>query len=247
MGKLIFVVSDKNLIIKNNNLKTLKHSNLLNTMSTFTVQQIEAAMNAPVEHPTGPRSSKVIASARMASPINAANAAKERKRRIASEKKDAIKKRKLDSDVKKAQKADKSHIAFKKSLKATRRQLILKWKENAKTIKAAKKAEKKAIASAKKAIASAKKAAKAIKKAAKKEAIVAKKAEKANKPPAPKKAKLTDEQKQENKAKRAYQTEMNRREKWEREFQSKFRTPGRGIYNLKAWFEREREAVVSLV
>lgn len=229
-------------------------------MSTFTVQQIEAAMNAPVEHPTGPRSSKVIAVARIASPINAANAAKQRKRRIAVEKKEAVKQRKLDRTTLKAQKvtkvmkpkkvtkpkkvvkpmtaiakqaakqskvrrksireAKKSHTTFKKSLKATRSQLNLKWKEEAKAIKAVKKAEKEAKAAEKKAI-------KALKKAIREEAIVAKKAAKATKPPTTqKKATLTDEQKQQNKAKRAYQTEMNRRSKWEREFQTKFE----GVY-----------------
>ena len=214
-------------------------------MSTFTVQQIEAAMNAPVEHPTGPRSSKVIAVARIASPINAANAAKQRKRRIAAEKKEAVKQRKLDRTALKPKKvvkpmtaiakqaakqskvrrksireAKKSHTTFKKSLKATRSQLNLKWKEEAKAIKAVKKAEKEAKAAEKKAI-------KALKKAIREEAIVAKKAAKATKPPTTqKKATLTDEQKQQNKAKRAYQTEMNRRSKWEREFQTKFE----GVY-----------------
>jgi hypothetical protein len=225
-------------------------------MSTFTVQQIEAAMNAPVEHPTGPRSSKVIAAARIASPINAANAAKQRKRRIAAEKKEAVKQRKLDRAALKAQKvtkskvtkskvtkpkkvvkpmtaiakqaakqskvrrksireAKKSHTTFKKSLKATRSQLNLKWKEEAKALKAVKKAEKEAEAAEKKAV-------KAAKKAAREEAIVAKKAAKASKPPTPKKATLTDEQKHENKARRAYKTEMNRRAKWGREFKAKF-------------------------
>ena len=95
----------------------------------------------------------------------------------------------------------KSHSAFKKNLKATHSQLKLKWKEDAKTAKATKKATEYIEKKRKKSLASAKKLAKA----AKKEAIVAKKAAK-----------------QRNKAKRAYQTEMNRREKWEREIKSKF-------------------------
>ena len=86
-------------------------------MSTFTVQQIEAAMNAPVEHPTGPRSSKVIAAARIASPINAANAAKQRKRRIAAEKKEAVKQRKLDRAALKAQKVTKTKVTKSKVTK----------------------------------------------------------------------------------------------------------------------------------
>ena len=87
-------------------------------MSTFTVQQIEAAMNAPVEHPTGPRSSKVIAAARIASPINAANAAKQRKRRIAAEKKEAVKQRKLDRAALKAQKVTKTKVTKSKVTKS---------------------------------------------------------------------------------------------------------------------------------
>jgi hypothetical protein len=110
----------------------------------------------------------------------------------------------------------KSHSAFKKNLKATHSQLNLKWKEDANTAKAT----KKAIASAKKEAIVAKKAAIA---SAKKEAIVAKKAAK-----------------QRNKAKRAYQTEMNRRKKWEREIQSKFE----GIFSPPVVNKLEREEPV---
>ena len=216
-------------------------------MSTFTVEQIELAMNAPVEHPTGPRSSKVIATARISSPINAANAAKQRKRRIAAEKKEAIKQRKLEREAKKAQKVKllwlhsllpMTAIAKQAAKQSTvRRKSIREAKKShaafKKTLKATrsqlnlkwKEAAKvaKAAKKAEKAVEDAKKkAAKAAKKAAREEAIVAKKAAKAAKPPTPKKATLTDEQKLQNKAKRAYQTEMNRRSKWESEFQTKF-------------------------
>ena len=220
-------------------------------MSTFTVQQIEAAMNAPVEHPTGPRSSKVIAVARIASPINAANAAKQRKRRIAVEKKEAVKQRKLDRTTLKAQKVTKPKKVVK-PMTAIAKQAAKQSKVRRKSIREAKKSHTtfkktlkatrsqlnlkwkeaskvaKAVKKAEKeAKAAEKKAIKALKKATREEAIVAKKAAKATKPPTTqKKATLTDEQKQQNKAKRAYQTEMNRRSKWEREFQTKFE----GVY-----------------
>tara|TARA_B110000858_G_scaffold193954_1_gene247483 strand:+ start:761 stop:1465 length:705 start_codon:yes stop_codon:yes gene_type:complete len=216
-------------------------------MSTFTVEQIEVAMNAPVEHPTGPRASKVIATARISSPVNAANAAKQRKRRIAAEKKEAIKQRKLERAAKKAQKVKllwlhsllpMTAIAKQAAKQSTvRRKSIREAKKSHATFKKTLKATRsqlnlkwkeavkvaKAAKKAEKAVEDAKKkAAKASKKAAREEAIVVKKAAKVTKSPTPKKATLTDEQKQQNKAKRAYQTEMNRRSKWYGEFQTKF-------------------------
>ena len=78
-------------------------------MSAYTTEQIQAAMTAPVELVTGPRTAKVIATQRIAAPIAAAEAAKARKHRIAAEKREAREQRKLDRIAKKAQKADKAN------------------------------------------------------------------------------------------------------------------------------------------
>ena len=78
-------------------------------MSAYTAEQINAAMTAPVEMVTGPRTAKLIAKARIAAPIAAAEAAKERKHRMAAEKREEREQRKLDRIAKKAQKADKAN------------------------------------------------------------------------------------------------------------------------------------------
>ena len=52
---------------------------------TYTTEQINAAMTAPVEMVTGPRTSKVTAINRMATTAAIADAAKERKTRIATQ------------------------------------------------------------------------------------------------------------------------------------------------------------------
>ena len=54
-------------------------------MSAYTVEQIQAAMTAPVEEVTSHRTAKLIAIARIAAPIAAAEAAKARRHRIAAE------------------------------------------------------------------------------------------------------------------------------------------------------------------
>jgi len=162
-------------------------------MSTFTVEQIEVAMNAPVEHPTGPRASKVIATARISSPVNAANAAKQRKRRIAAEKKEAIKQRKLERAAKKAQKVKllwlhsllpMTAIAKQAAKQSTvRRKSIREAKKShaafKKTLKATRSQLKLKWKEAAKVAKAAKKAEKAVEDAKKKAAKASKKAEKA--------------------------------------------------------------------
>ena len=75
--------ANKHKTVTNANQKLKTH--LIYKMAAYTVEQINNAMTAPVEMVEGPRKSKVIAAARIAAPIAAAQAAKERKHRIAAE------------------------------------------------------------------------------------------------------------------------------------------------------------------
>ena len=236
--KLKFFVSDKVSTIpqqlKQTNTKPLQtqtktQTHLIYKMAAYTVEQINNAMTAPVEMVEGPRKSKVIAAARIAAPVAAAEAAKERKHRIAAEKREAREQRKLDRIAKKAQKADKANKRKTKVVKP----MTLVAKDAAKAAKTRRKsltAQKKAHSAFKKELkttrrtlkASWKEQAKAQKAIVKAEKEATRQAKKAQKAATPKRVKLTDEQKLRNKAKRAYQTEMNRRAKWERSFQAKF-------------------------
>ena len=220
-------------------------------MSSYTIEEVQAAIEAPVEIVEGPRQAKVAATVRMNTIAAIAEAAKTRKTRIAAEKRKAKKAKKakkpaadakpmtlLAGEISQAVKTrrkslaakKKAHTDFKRELKTTRRKLVTGWKEEAK---------------AKKQLAKAAKAATPTKRNAKKAQLRAelaelgvgtnidtvvglrkvladRKKELKVKATTPKRTKLTDEQKLANKAKRAYQTEMNRRAKWEREFQAKF-------------------------
>ena len=204
-------------------------THLIYKMAAYTVEQINTAMTAPVEMVEGPRNSKLIAINRMATTAAIADAVKERKQRIAAEKREAREQRKLDRIAKKAQKADKANKRKTKVVKP----MTSVAKDAAKAAKTRRKslvAQKKAHSAFKKELkttrrtlkASWKEQAKAQKAIAKAEKEATRQAKKAQKAATPKRVKLTDEQKLRNKAKRAYQTEMNRRAKWERSFQAKF-------------------------
>ena len=78
-------------------------------MASYTVEQINAAMAAPVETVEGPRTAKLTAINRMATTAAIADAVKARKTRLAAEKREAREQRKLDRIAKKAQKADKAN------------------------------------------------------------------------------------------------------------------------------------------
>ena len=78
-------------------------------MSTYTIEQVQAAIEAPVEIVEGPRQAKVAATVRMATTAAIADAVKARKTRLAAEKREAREQRKLDRIAKKAQKADKAN------------------------------------------------------------------------------------------------------------------------------------------
>ena len=236
--KLKFFVSDKVSTIpqqlKQTNTKPLQtqtktQTHLIYKMAAYTVEQINAAMTAPVEMVEGPRNSKLIAINRMATTAAIADAVKERKQRIAAEKREAREQRKLDRIAKKAQKADKANKRKTKIVKP----MTSVAKDAAKAAKTRRKslvAQKKVHSAFKKELkttrrtlkASWKEQAKAQKAIAKAEKEATRQAKKAQKAATPKRVKLTDEQKLRNKAKRAYQTEMNRRAKWERSFQAKF-------------------------
>ena len=198
-------------------------------MASYTVEQINAAMTAPVETVEGPRTAKLTAINRMATTAAIADAVKARKTRLAAEKREEREQRKLDRIAKKAQKADKANKRKTKVVKPMTTVANAAAKA-AKTRRKSLVAQKKAHIAFKRELkttrrnlmASWKEQAKAAKKLAKEQAAAAKKAAKAAKALTPKRTKLTDEQKLANKATRAYQTEMNRRAKWEREFQAKF-------------------------